>query len=248
MLLEGKSAIVWGGAGGMGGGVARAFAREGATVHLVGRTLTTLEKVRDDIVAAGGSADIAVLDAFDADQVGAFVDGLDRVDVSFNALSVDVVQNRPMWTIPVDALVAPVAQMARSQFTTGMAVAKRMIDQRSGVIILLSSSAARESGFEMGGFAMACASNECFARSLGGEIGQYGVRVVALRPNFTPETVGGPVDLTDEDGLAPLVRGTALRRLPRLAEVADTAAFVASDSGGAITAAVINLSCGAIAD
>jgi 3-oxoacyl-[acyl-carrier protein] reductase len=53
MLLDGKIAIVHGGGGAMGGAVARAFAREGATVHLAGRTLAKLEKVAADIAEAG---------------------------------------------------------------------------------------------------------------------------------------------------------------------------------------------------
>jgi NAD(P)-dependent dehydrogenase (short-subunit alcohol dehydrogenase family) len=48
----------------------------------------------------------------------------------------------------------------------------------------------------MGGFNLACAGIEALTRSLAGEVGRYGVRVVALRPNFTPETVPG---LTDDD-------------------------------------------------
>jgi NAD(P)-dependent dehydrogenase (short-subunit alcohol dehydrogenase family) len=122
-----------------------------------------------------------------------------------------------------------------------------MVAQGSGVIISLSSSASRECGYEMGGFAMACAAVEGFTRSLAGELGPHGVRVVALRPNFTPETSPEPVDLESED-MRPMIEGTALRRLPLLAEVASTAAFVASDRAGAMTAAVVNLSCGAIVD
>jgi 3-oxoacyl-[acyl-carrier protein] reductase len=114
-------------------------------------------------------------------------------------------------------------------------------------VILMSSSAARESGFEMGGFSLACASIECFTRSLAGEVGKYGVRVVSPRPNFTPETSPEPVDLESDD-LQALITGTALGRLPRLAEVADTAAFIASDHAGAMTGAVVNLTCGAIVD
>jgi NAD(P)-dependent dehydrogenase (short-subunit alcohol dehydrogenase family) len=60
MLLENENAIVYGAAGGIGGGVARTFAREGAKVVLVGRT-RTLDAVASDIRAAGGAADIAVL-------------------------------------------------------------------------------------------------------------------------------------------------------------------------------------------
>ena len=65
MLLEGKRAVIYGGGGGIGGAVARAFGREGATVHLVGRTESTLDAVANDIRDAGGTAETAVFDALD---------------------------------------------------------------------------------------------------------------------------------------------------------------------------------------
>ena len=68
-LLEGKNAILYGGAGGIGGGVARIFAREGAQVFLVGRTQATLDAVAGEIQAAGGAAQVAVLDALDEQAV-----------------------------------------------------------------------------------------------------------------------------------------------------------------------------------
>lgn len=54
MLLQHKTAVVYGGGGFVGGAIARAFAREDATVHLAGRTAATLQVVADDIAAAGG--------------------------------------------------------------------------------------------------------------------------------------------------------------------------------------------------
>ena len=65
MLLEGKRAIVYGAAGAVGRAVARAFAREGATVVLAGRTAATLEAVAADIHAVGGIAEVATVDALD---------------------------------------------------------------------------------------------------------------------------------------------------------------------------------------
>ena len=56
MLLERKNAVIYGGGGAIGGAVARAFAREGASVFLAGRTEATLEEVAEDIRAAGGRA------------------------------------------------------------------------------------------------------------------------------------------------------------------------------------------------
>ncbi len=63
LMLEGKTAIVYGGGGAIGGAAARVFGREGARVHLVGRTTATLEAVADEIRTAGGTAEVARLDA-----------------------------------------------------------------------------------------------------------------------------------------------------------------------------------------
>lgn len=71
MLLENKNAIIYGAGGGIGGVVARTFARAGAGVFLTGRTRESLEAVAEDITAAGGSAEVAVLDAMDEQAVDA---------------------------------------------------------------------------------------------------------------------------------------------------------------------------------
>ena len=96
----------------------------------------------------------------------------------------------------------------------------------------------------MGGFSLANAAIEALTRTLAGEYGRSGVRVVGLRSNFTPETYPG---VTDEM-LAPLIRDALLGRLPRLAELAGTAAYLASDRAGAMTGGMVNLTCGAIID
>ncbi|HEU4424803.1 MAG TPA: SDR family NAD(P)-dependent oxidoreductase, partial [Pilimelia sp.] len=57
MLLENKVAVVYGAGGPIGGAMARAFGREGARVFLAGRTRATLDRVAEEIAAAGGTAD-----------------------------------------------------------------------------------------------------------------------------------------------------------------------------------------------
>ena len=57
MLLENRNAIIYGGGGSIGGAVARAFGREGARVHLAGRTPDSLEQVAAEIRSAGGAAE-----------------------------------------------------------------------------------------------------------------------------------------------------------------------------------------------
>lgn len=56
MLRENNNAVIYGAGGAIGGAVARAFAREGATVFLAGRTLAAIDAVAKEISAAGGEA------------------------------------------------------------------------------------------------------------------------------------------------------------------------------------------------
>ncbi len=143
-----------------------------------------------------------------------------------------------------EAAAVDAHEAARTHFVTATAAARRMSTRGSGVIVMLSSSAARESRHRMGGFNLACASIEALTRGLAGELGPHGVRVLCIRPNFTPETAPG----MSESDLGPLVDDTLLGRLPRLAEVAAAAVFAASDGAGAMTGTVLDLTCGAIVD
>jgi 3-oxoacyl-[acyl-carrier protein] reductase len=69
MLLESKNAVVYGAGGAVGGAVARAFAREGAKVFLTGRRKAALEAVAEEIVGAGGQAEVAQVDALNRDEI-----------------------------------------------------------------------------------------------------------------------------------------------------------------------------------
>ena len=122
MLLEGKNAVVYGGAGSVGGAVARAFAREGARVFLAGRTLATLDEVAREIAAEGGAVETAQVDALDeaavdghADAVAARAGG---IDVSFNAISHGDVHGAPLLEMPFEDFARPIATAMRAQFLT----------------------------------------------------------------------------------------------------------------------------------
>jgi len=92
MLLKDKVAVIYGAGGGIGGAVARAFAREGADLFLTGRDLAPVEVVAKEVVAAGGSADAAEVDALDEKAIDSHlqsvIDKVGRVDISFNAVGI----------------------------------------------------------------------------------------------------------------------------------------------------------------
>lgn len=256
MLLQNKVAIVYGAGGAVGSAAARTFAREGARVFLVGRTPAPIEWVADDVRSAGGVAETAVVDALESAAVEAHlaqvVESAGRVDITLNATGIrGDLQGTPLREMPVDDFTLPALTALRSNFTIGAAAARRMIDAGSGVILTMSTSASGLAGrdrrfHDTGGFGAACAAVEEFTRSLAAEVGPHGVRVVCLRPDALPET--WPTEPTSE--MEPLARfmtdGTAMGRMPTLQEVAEAAAFVASDRAGAMTGTIVNLTCGSI--
>lgn len=255
-LLENKNAIVYGAGGGIGGGVARAFACEGARVFLVGRNRGPLEVVAAGIKADGGAADVAVLDALDEQAVEeharSVVSKAGRVDVSFNLITRGDVQQIPLVEMTTADLMRAVTNGLTSNFITARAAARRMIKQGSGVILHLNSGSARGAMPMMGSTGPADAATETFMRYLAAEIGQYGVRVVGLYTAGVADTLtreklaqvggGGAIDPADVERA---IAGMAmLRRAPRLVQVAETAAFLASDRAAGITGTIVNVTCG----
>jgi len=263
LLLENQNAVVYGAGGSVGGAVARAFAREGAKVFLTGRTRDRLEAVAEEIGAAGGEAEVAEVDALDRNVIeahAASVAEASGIDVSFNAIWIrGDLQGTPLLEMSVDDYTTPVSVATTTHFLTATAAARHMVERGSGVILTLSTSAARLPGRDQrlhatGGFGVACGAVETFTRVLAAEVGPRGVRVVCLRPDALPET-WAPEHAPDETGSFQegsvgrfMADGTVLGRLPKLEEVAETAAFVASDRAGAITRTVVNLSCGSVLD
>jgi NAD(P)-dependent dehydrogenase (short-subunit alcohol dehydrogenase family) len=262
MLLENKTAVIYGAGGAIGGAVARAFAREGARLFLTGRGGAKVDAVAEEIVAAGGVAETARVDALDENAVEehltAVVDRAGGVDISFNAIGPGPAPHRlPLTELAADAFARTIAFYTSSNFITATAAARRMTARGSGVIVTLTAVPGRSPTNRVGGSAPAWAAVEAFSRSLALEVGQAGIRVVCLRPHAIPETpliaenfatAGPAAGVTPAQFQSIVEQGTLLKRLPTLAEVAETAAFVASDHAGAMTATVVNLSAGAITD
>jgi NAD(P)-dependent dehydrogenase (short-subunit alcohol dehydrogenase family) len=258
MLLENKTAVIYAAGGAIGGAVARAFAREGATLFLTGRNVANVESVATEIVAAGGVAEAAQVDALDEKAVAKHLERVGAVDISFNAIGPGPAPERLALTdLDADAFVSPIALYTRSNFITATAAARRMSDRGSGVIVTLTALPGRTPANRIGGQAPAWAAVEGFSRSLALEVGPAGIRVVCLRSHAIPETplieenfatAGKAFGVSAAQFRAGLEQTTLLKRLPTLAEVADTAAFVASDSAGAMTGTVVNLSAGGFTD
>jgi NAD(P)-dependent dehydrogenase (short-subunit alcohol dehydrogenase family) len=264
-LLAGKTAIVYGGGGAIGGASARVFAREGARVFLAGRTQSKLAAVARDIESTGGRAEIAVLDAFDENAVNAHADAVasktGSIDVMLNAIGITHVQGKNFAETPLAEFEQPITLTARAQFIAAQAVARHMVKRNRGVILTLTTPGGIIAGKGFLANGVFSAATEAFSRLLAAELGGSGIRVMCLRPDAIPDAValshsnevfegfskrvGIPVaEMLAEHGRT----NTLLGRLPHLAEVAEFAAFAASDRAGAMTGAIANLTCGSVVD
>lgn len=265
MVLENRVAVIYGGGGVIGAAVARRFALAGAQVHLAGRTRAKLAEVASQIQTAGGHAEFMQVDALDERAVCEHADYVascaGQIDIAFNAIGVSHVQGVPLADLALEDYWLPVHVYARSHFITAKAVASHMTKQRSGVILTLSTPAGVMAGPGFLGHSVACAGIEALTRHLAGELGELGVRVIGIRSHAIPETVAlgsharevfervaVASGSTVENMLADAAAGTLLKRLPSLDQLAGAALFLASDQAGAMTGAIVNLSCGMILD
>jgi 3-oxoacyl-[acyl-carrier protein] reductase len=260
-LLDGKHAVIYGAAGAMGGAVARAFAREGATVFAAGRTREHVEALAADINAAGGRAFAARVDALDRASVEKHLGDLVRqhgsVDISFNLIGLGGRQGDPLTAMNVDGFSEAIVTAMRTHYLTATAAARHMTLRRSGVLLALTAQVARKPYAASGGFGVACAAIEGLWRQLAVELGPAGIRLVTLRSSGSPDAPGVRAAVAEHARTAGVSREvfeariaekTMLKRLPLMAEIANTAVLAASDRASALTAAVINATCGEIAD
>jgi len=246
MLLEGKRAVVYGGGGSIGGAVARAFGREGAHVFLAGRTRAKLDAVADDIRAAGGTADTAVVDALDAAAVDAHAAAIAPIDISFNVISQGDVQGTPMAEMALADFERPIVTTVRTHFLTWRAAVRHM-PETGGVLLAFGGSGPPVRGYSIGGLQVAFEALEQMRRQLSTELGDRGVRVVTLRTGGVPESIDATFEGRDRIERS-LTEMTLLGRTATLADVGDVAAFVASDRARTMTAATVNVSAGALID
>jgi len=247
MLLDDKNAVIYGAGGPIGSAVARAFAREGARVHLVGRTAARLDALAETIRADGGGAETAQLDALDEAAVDRHADAVAErfgsIDVSLCVINAREVFFTPLAEMSIADFELPVTTLLRSTFITARAAARQMIRQRSGVILSFGGSGTPLRDFYLGGFQVGLAAVEVLCRQLGAELGPHGVRVVTLQTSGIVDSI--PPDTEGAEAIAESIVGrTMLGRGTTLEDVGNVAVFAASDHAASITATAINITCG----
>ncbi|MEU8413516.1 SDR family oxidoreductase [Amycolatopsis japonica] len=255
MSLQNKNAIIYGAGGAIGNGVAKEFAARGARVFLTGRHLPALTKLAGEIEQSGGLAEVAVVDALDETAVdehaAAVATEAGSLDISLNLVPRGDIQGIPLVEMTVEDYVRPITTGITTNFITARAAARHMTAQGSGAILALDSGSAHGSPM-MGATGSIDAALDTFIRNLAVEIGPHGVRalgiwVAGIPETLTPEKLSAVNDQLPaspemvQNVLGGLAEARLTKRSPRLAEVASTLAFLASDDAMGITGTFVNV-------
>jgi NAD(P)-dependent dehydrogenase (short-subunit alcohol dehydrogenase family) len=263
MMLKDKVAVIYGAGGAIGSAVARAFASEGANLFLTGRHLAPVEVVAKEIVSAGGSAEAVEVDALDEQAVDkhlqSVIDDAGRLDISFNAVGIPntKIVGVPLIELDVEQFSLPITAYTTSYFLTARMAARRMVANKSGVIMTVTAIHSRIGIPLVGGYGPAQAAKEALTRDLSAELAPQGIRVVGLRPQGMPETRtireayeprAKATGMTWEQWQELLASRTHPRRLMTLEEMANMAVFIASDKASGMTGTTVNLTMGSLDD
>ena len=242
-LLEGKTALVTGGARGIGKAIAMRFAAEGANVAFSDLNYDDNAKAMEQEIAALGVKGKAY-----ASDASSF-EGSDELinDVMTDFGSIDVLVNNA--GITRDGLLMRMTEVdwdlvikvnLKSIFNMTKAVQRVMLKQRSGSIINMSSVVGLSGNAGQSNYAASKAGLIGFTKSIAQELGSRNIRCNAIAPGFieTDMTAKLPEDVRKN-----WIEGIPLKRGGKPDDVADVALFLASPLSSYVTGQVISV-CG----
>ncbi|HYF25632.1 MAG TPA: SDR family oxidoreductase [Baekduia sp.] len=237
--FEGRRALVTGGGRGIGSGICRRLAAEGAEVIIASRSLAPAEELAQEIGATAVAVDVA-----DVTAVQAVVRDAGRLDVLVNNAGFDdfswfTEHTEERWRALIDTNL--VGTLACTQ-----AALPAMQEARYGRIVNIGSEAGRLGSKGYAVYAATKAAQHGFTKSIARENARFGITVntVAVGPVDTPLLDKTRALPKGDQMVAAMEAGTLVGRLGTLDEVAAAVAFLASEEASYITGEQLGVSGG----
>ena len=238
MKLEGKIALIPGGTKGIGLEIAKAYAAEGATVVVASRRQENVDeavaKVSGFGRAYGYACDISDPDA-SAKLVADVVAKHGRIDVYLN--SAGIYPNTSIEAISREEALSVFNVDLIGPFFAAQAVARQMMQQKSGSIIFLTSGQGLRGVPLMAHYSAAKGGLIALARAMAAELGVYGVRVNTIACGLT--TTDTVKENIPGDFMGAVAESIPLKRLGNPDDYNGTAVLLASDESSFITGVTI---------
>ena len=248
--LSGRVGIVTGAGGGIGREIARRLTREGMVIAVLDRDSAAAEAVAGEIGGLALAADVT-----SPEEVSLAVDTalarLQRIDVLVN--NAGIAWMGPAMDMPLEALQAMLRVNVEGVFIVTRAVLPHMMARRSGSIVNLASWAGKTGNANFAGYSASKFAVIGLTQALAREMAPHGIRVNAICPGIVVDTAMrsaievqqrhyGLPDTSEREKSIPIGRVS----VPD--DVAQIAAFLASDEASYMTGESINLSGGLLMD
>ncbi len=251
--LDGRTVIVTGAGTGIGAGVARDLAGEGAAVLLLGRTAETLEETKESIVGAGGEAVAMRADVLQQEDIDGAVERAvkewGRIDGLVNNAGVfEVAHSLEMSR---DAWDSVISTNLSAVFFVSQAVGRVMARAESGSIVNMSSVDGHLAEATNAPYNTAKAGLFGLTRSLAIDLGPLGVRCNTVSPGYVEGTPMAEDTVEDAPPLSQILRDwrrSPIRRMVNVEEVAATCTFLISDRASGLNGTDIMVDGGLTAD
>ena len=242
--LDGYVALITGAGRGIGAGIAQAFALAGADVALVARTASELEDVATAIRATGRSASIIPADITDVSQMPRIVEGTiaeqGRLDILVN--NAGGAMPTPYLDTTPEALDEAFHFNVSAAFEITKRATPHLLASGRGSVINITSRMDSFTARQMVIYGTVKAALSHMTRLLAVELAPR-VRVNGIAPGVV-DTDGLQSVLSDEVRRR-IISATPLRRLSTVADVANTARWIASPAAGYVTGKIIEVDGGA---
>ncbi len=235
MKLEGKVALVTGGARGIGAACARLFVLEGADVAVTDLDFADAEC--GDVLEL--HCDVTVREEVEA-AVRRTVDELGGVDILVTCAG--VTRDNLVHKLTDDDWDLVINTHLRGTFLAVQAAQAQMVAQRSGKIVLISSISARGNRGQLN-YSAAKMGIQGMANTLAIELGPFGINVNCVAPGFVDtrmtRAISERTGVDFEQLKRTVAEGTPLRRVAEPSEIATVVAFLSSDDASFVTRQVI---------
>ncbi len=242
MRLKDKVCLITGGGRGIGRATAIRFAQEGARVAVADVDLQVAAEVAHELGEQGLALE---LDVSSRESLEA---GLDRIISHWGRLDVlvnnaGIVRDAQLLKMSEADFDAVIDINLKAVFTCTQAVARRMVDQGSGVILNASSVVALYGNFGQSNYVAAKSGVIGMTRVWARELGPKGIRVNAVAPGFieTRMTAGIPEKVVEK-----INERVPLRRMGEPEEVANAYLWLASDEASYVNGHVLSVDGGAV--
>lgn len=238
-----KTAIVTGGASGLGLSIVQKFTENNIDTIIIGRDLKKLQEAKKQL---GDNCKIIQFDLTQLDQIPSLVskikEDFNTIDILVNNAGIHL--KKPMVEVSDQEFQQVVLTNLTAVFSLSREVSHVMLKQRSGNILNISSMAAQYGIPQVIAYTAAKSGIEGMTRAMAVELSPYGVKVNSIAPGFIATNMSSGAMDGDPERKRKVLSRTPMEKFGRPQDIADAAYFLISDEAQYITGTVLNVDGG----